>query len=421
MSVELKDICPEFNGLETAAFKRKIYESCLLMTLDHYTNISSWYSENNFPANKYYTSKDFVKDMKPNKKIIDAPPKPKRIPVHKSNNNDSKHKNEDVPVVESVSMEDDTKTEETEKEKKQKKIYPIVFNRHAKTIIDFIISRFLWEMYTIDPTSGECPETKQDIENFVLKQILDNWTPNCNITQLIIHSVKIGQPNKHSTETHGLNKELRAKFSEHITNTNLTNYAVEYLTEFIRLIMLYFANRFWLEKSQTVNIKIFETVLRYIEILIPVDCKTISKGLINEIIQYDSIVNNPEKKSDDGKTEVKKGKCNKTANTKNDSDKTNIKNDAKKEVIVKPTKGKDSNDNNKKEVSVKPAKGKCKSSKAVDKKTTEVTETNKPDNKKSIPAIKSFKKLKLDSKSDEDSNDFDKYDEEEDEEEEDDE
>ena len=70
MSVELKDICPEFNGLETAAFKRKIYESCLLMTLDHYTNISSWYSENKFPANKYYTSKDFVKDMKPNKKIL---------------------------------------------------------------------------------------------------------------------------------------------------------------------------------------------------------------------------------------------------------------------------------------------------------------------------------------------------------------
>ena len=271
-------------------------------------------------------------------------------------------------------------------------------------------------MYTIDPTSGECPETKQDIENFVLKQILDNWTPDCNITQLIIHSVKIGQPNKHTTETHGLNKELRAKFSEHITNTNLTNYAVEYLTEFIRLLMLYFANRFWLEKSQTVNIKIFETVLRYIEILIPVDCKTISKGLINEIIQYDSIVNNPEKKSDDCKTEAKKGKCNKTANIKNDANKTaNIKNDAKKEVTVKPAKGKDSKDDNKKEVAIEPAKGKCKSSKAVDKKPTEVTETHKPNNKKSIPTIKSVKNLKLDSKSDEDSSDFDNYDDDEEE------
>jgi hypothetical protein len=307
-----EDFIGDFSNIESTSFRKKIYEACLLMSMEHYESLKKNYDQDRLPADKYYTLADKT-SMETEVKVRSGPPKKKRIPVKKSStgdaepddtgSSDEKETSEKDPddtgsSDEKETSEKDPDENEKKKDKKKNKTYPIIFNKDAKAMIDFICSRFLWEIYSID-VEDEWPDTKDAVSAFALTHAHANF-PSGNITNLIITSVASINPAKLLPKSYGIDKEIRTKFDVHLSNIAVSDMVSTYLTGFLKLICLYFTNRFWLEKSQTVNMKIFETVLRYIELVAPVDANTVSFGLIAEMTQYRDLVNpSVEKKSND--------------------------------------------------------------------------------------------------------------------------
>lgn len=288
---EINNVCPKFSSIDNTAFKRKVYDTCLLFAMKNYQNIQKCHPEDMFPSNQYYTLEEQLNVNKNAKKTIEPP---------KKNVNISKKSNEKVSRYPKIILTDsaDSIITQDAKPKEKKKAYPLIFNRNAKTSIDFIIGRFLWEVFYIEPSDcEECPDSKENIENYILTNVPKEFTKG-NISQLIIHSVKAFRPSDRIIESYGLDKELRSKFDFHMHNNSFANLIAEYTINFLKLLMIFFTNKFWLEKSQTVNIKTFETILRYIEISIPIKCETFSKGLFNDLSQYDKIVYNQNDSSD---------------------------------------------------------------------------------------------------------------------------
>ena len=260
-----EDFAESFPSIEKPVFKKEVYRSCVLYTIQQYDILKTKYNLDNFPSNKYYTIDDLKKS---NSKKEKKTPK-KRSPVQQHSDNDE---SSDEKKVES--------------KPKIKKSYSISFNKNAKTIIDFIVARFLWEIYSIEAAR---PEDVNKIKEFILENVPKSF--EYNITQLIINSVDIYKPSEKITDNTDVNKEMHDRFNENLNNNKLSKVATTYMIGFLKLICIFFANRFWLEKTQTVNIKIFETILRYIELSIPSECDTISGGLLFDIYKYDSIVN----------------------------------------------------------------------------------------------------------------------------------
>ena len=343
MSTVLKEeLVESFPNLEAPVFKRKIYDSCMLYAMENYKILRERFDQDMFPSESYYTIEDQLKGAKP--VCASGPPKKKRTPVRRSSRSATV---DTEPAVKpkrikgkgkGKSSEDELDEKSAPVEKKKSKSYPIIFNKNARTYIDFIVSRFLWELFSIE-SDEEWPENKEDIENFALTHAPENFM-QCNITQLVIHSVRIFQPSKRIPNSHGLDRELRNKFDEYLNNATVSNFASTYITDFLKMLSLFFSNKFWLEKSQTVNLKYFETVLRYIELTIPVECKTVSSGLASEMIQYDSLVN-PVKTPSEKATPTAKGKGKKAASkAKKSPTKTSTKSDksTKSKKVVKDTK-----------------------------------------------------------------------------------
>jgi hypothetical protein len=353
MSIVLKeDLVESFPNLEAPVFKRKIYDSCMLYAMENYKILRERFDQDMFPSESYYTIEDQLKGAKPVR--LSGPPKKKRTPVRRSSRCDTvdtesavkpnrskgkgKGKGKCKGKGKGKSSEDELDEKAAPVEKKKSKSYPIIFNKNARTYIDFIVSRFLWELFSIE-SDDEWPENKEDIENFALTHAPENFM-QCNITQLVIHSVRIFQPSKRIPNSHDLDRELRNKFDEYLNNVSVSNFASTYITDFLKMLSLFFSNKFWLEKSQTVNLKYFETVLRYIELTIPVECKTVSSGLASEMIQYDSLVN-PVKTPSEKVTPTAKGKGKKAAGkSKKSPTKTSTKSgkSTKSKKVVKGTK-----------------------------------------------------------------------------------
>lgn len=348
MPIVLKeDLVESFPNLEAPVFKRKIYESCMLYAMENYKILRERFDQDMFPSKSYYTIEDQLKGAKP--VCASGPPKKKRTPVRRSSRSvtvdtepvvkpkrsKGKGKGKDKGKGKGKSSEDELDEKAAPVERKKSKSYPIIFNKNARTYIDFIVSRFLWELFSIE-SDDEWPENKEDIENFALAHAPENFM-QCNITQLVIHSVRIFQPSKRIPNSHGLDRELRNKFDEYLNNATVSNFASTYITDFLKVLSLFFSNKFWLEKSQTVNLKYFETVLRYIELTIPVECKTVSSGLASEMIQYDSLVN-PVKTPSEKATPTAKGKGKKAGGkSKKSPTKTSTKSDksTKSKKVVK--------------------------------------------------------------------------------------
>ena len=255
------------------------------------------------PSEKYYTLEEQLKGLsvgKPSRKAL-ALPRKKRSPVIKNDPNESDDDDND---------EDNTPEEvpEEKKEERKKKSYALSYNRQAKIVIDFILNRFIWEIYSIEPDeSDDSPETKDDIAEYILENITTAFASTCNITQLIINSVKSYNPGTIITNSHGLDKEIRPNICKIFNNANFGNVVTDYLIDFLKLLMLFFSNHFWLEKTCTISLNSFATVLRHIELIIPADCSTISKGLLDDIITYETLISasRPNKKPAESKAESK--------------------------------------------------------------------------------------------------------------------
>ena len=355
MTQTKEDLVESFPSMETAVFKRKIYGVCVMYGMTNYKILKEKMHIDMFPVDKYYTIDDKKNESSTNKKKVSKANIPtKRTPVKINNKKENKKENNDEttdePADEPADEPSDELADETdnfiksEPAKKKSKSFPLVFNKNAKTYIDFIISRFLWELFSID-SSNEWPKNMEDMELYALKHVKENFA-KCNITELIIHSVKVFKPSNVISESYGLDKELRTKFDEYLDNANVSNFASIFITDFLKLLTIFFSNNFWLEKSQTVNVKYFHNILRYIELAIPSSCTTISSGLLSEMELYDTIINV-------NKTDVKKGTKsakNKNAKAEEETDDEADTEVSKKKAVIKT---KDTEVSKKKDVVIK--------------------------------------------------------------------
>ena len=332
----IKNIYPTFSSIESPTFKKKVYDACVLFAIESNNILSSTYKTERFPSDIYNTLEDLIKIPKSNKKS-ELPPKKKRSPVKKITRTSETDDDQD-----DVESKTEAKTEAKTKPKKN----PIVFNKNAKSVIDFIINRFLWEAYYIQPDDDEDNlESKNDIENYILKNIKTEFTKDFNISELIINSVKNFPAVKNITESYGLNKEFSTKFIDQFEkNALFATIISEYLVEFLKLLMMFFTNKFWLEKTNNVNFNSFQIILSYIEFSISTDCKTLSSGLMEELIQYNEIINavkakpksDNKDKSDDKDKSKKSETSDKKKIAKQNADKKKIaKQNADKKKIAK--------------------------------------------------------------------------------------
>jgi hypothetical protein len=284
---DIKKVYPTFTGLDSCAFKKKVYDTCVLYAMKNYDTLKGWYGTDMFPSEKYYTLADNIKLLKLDV-MISEPPRKTFSSILKKTPNES----------------DDNDYDSDTDKKEKRKTYPLVLNRNAKSMIDLLINRFYWEVYHIEPTGDEkVPETKLEVAEYILTNVADNFVKPYNISQLIINSVMLLKPSKTIDESYGLDKEMRTRFDVHLKNSNFAVICANYMTDFLKLLMIYLSNRFWLEKSQTANIKSFDTVLRYIEMTIPTECKTISHGYITDMYIYDSLTNPAKTESDKKETD----------------------------------------------------------------------------------------------------------------------
>ena len=268
------DLVESFSNLESASFKKKIYDICMIFAMETNSTMSKSFDYVKYSPDLYYTIDDMINGKKSGKV---GPPKKKRTPIRRKG-----AKKSEIPDAV------DGGESKEEPIKKKNKSYPIMFNRNAKCLIDFIVSRFLWEIYSIESEDGY-PETKDDLITFILEQAPTNF-PQGNITELILNVVPVYRKSFRHKNTYDLDRLMRGKFDTHLNNSPVSNLAASYMVDFLKILSMTFANRFWLERSQTVNIKTFETVLRQLEFLIPVEAKTVSYGLMTDMIMYDRLV-----------------------------------------------------------------------------------------------------------------------------------
>ncbi len=228
--VAKEELVATFPNMDNQQFKKKIYETCMLYTMENYKILNENFGTNKFTDGTFYTLEEISRGTKPSSKP--KPPKKRRTPIIRTD----KPSQEDAPHEESDSAE---KKKDSKDGTKKPKSYPIAFNKNAKCWLDFIISRFLWEIYSID-TEDEWPEVKKDLEDFILDHANINF-PQCNITQLIIHSVRKLKPGKRLINSHELDRELRSKFDCHLNNANLCDIVATYTMDFLKLLCIFFS------------------------------------------------------------------------------------------------------------------------------------------------------------------------------------
>jgi hypothetical protein len=266
------------------------------------TMISQKFNDDKYPIDEYYTLEDLINFKGVKSEKITKIPKKKRTPITRDSND------EDTPPKKVVKENN----EEVKSVKKPKKSYQITFNKSAKTIIEFIVNRFLWEVYSIEDYAENCPDTgNADISEYILQNVPLVFDKS-NITELIIHSVNSMNPKEHMAECFGLDVELRNKYDIRLQNANLSNVAAMYVTDFLKLIAIYTSNKFWLEKTRTVSKDVFQTIMRFAELSIPAKCNTVSNGLWQDIDDYD-IHHNPIQTEEKNAERAKNKTANKTS------------------------------------------------------------------------------------------------------------
>jgi hypothetical protein len=293
-----EDFTETFANMETQSFKNRIYETCELFAMEYHKLLSSSYGINPFPSETFHTIDE--REIK----IFTGPPKkgsgdihirlpiteqtkPKKARTNKKDERKS-DKNEESKA--------DSSSEDSDKAPTRKAKAQMVFNRNTKTYIDFIISRFLWEIYSIGYPIINNTTNITDI-NYVLDEVPKIFT-ECNITSLVIQSVKVFQPNDILPDSYGLDRELRYRFDEYTNNITLSDFAAKSIVNFLKLLIMVLANKIWDEKSRNINADYCICALRFIGLSVPNSNRNISK-LLREIYEYDAIINVAKPKADD--------------------------------------------------------------------------------------------------------------------------
>jgi len=161
----------------------------------------------------------------------------------------------------------------------EKKKTPFNTGRHGKIIIQYLCSRFVWEVTQIDMDTFDV----NNIPKFILDGVSNMKN---NVSELIIHTIERVPISNLIKKSHGLEQEMMTKIGTHIDDIDLTFYIAKTLVRFIKYLAFQFSNEFWYNNAKTIGERNFRAVLAGCESYLPVKTKTLKAGLMTELNSY---------------------------------------------------------------------------------------------------------------------------------------
>lgn len=192
----------------------------------------------------------------------------------------------------------------------EKKKTPFNTGRHGKVIIQYICSRFTWEVKQIDIKDFNPVAIPQFILNGVSGQ-------EFNISELIINTVERVPISNLIKKSHGLEQELMTKIGAHIDDIDLNFYVAKTLVRFIKILAFNFSNEFWYNNAKTIGERNFRAVLAGCEAYLPLGSLSFH-GIMAELNTF--LKNNVKKIEKGEKGEKKKKESKEGSDRESDSD-----------------------------------------------------------------------------------------------------
>jgi len=295
------------------AFKRKLFNAITEYVLEYNENLKKvWVGIDRYPANKYLSLEEKLNktsnksNSKSSKNKISK--QDKRQPITSDNELDKIEKKDEKEVEKKDEKEVEKKDEkEVEKkdEKKNNKTIPFSIKGNAKTIFEFIITRYKFEIKNSNQIEKEFPKNEEKIKKFLLTNVPLVFK-DCNITELIIHNSD--KYNLILENSRGLDEEIQKLFKSEISNTRVVLFATETLVKFIKIISSKLSNRFWMDSKTTVNKNILMNILMDLGVGLE-NTQTIFSGILEKANKYDLLINpiiTKKEKSDNKKSDSKK-------------------------------------------------------------------------------------------------------------------
>lgn len=171
-----------------------------------------------------------------------------------------------------------SKLEHTKGDKEEKKKTPFNTGKPGKVIIQYICSRFTWEVKQID---------MKDFNPYNIPQFILTGLSNLkvNISELIINTVEKVPISNLIKKSHGLEQELMTKIGCHIDDIDLNFYIAKTLVRFIKILAFNFSNEFWYNNAKTIGERNFRAVLSGCEAYLPLG-STSFHGIMQELNSF---------------------------------------------------------------------------------------------------------------------------------------
>ena len=235
----------EFEMINNASFKQKIYQYITLYTSINYNNIYKTHTDttNDLNEDGEFGHASSLKDcvIFNFKKYYNTN---ECLDLFKINNNriNKKTSNKDITTIEN--NKDNTK-----------KLHVITLNKEAKHIIDFIILGFLNELFNIGNPEYS---TNDNITNLLKTKISEDKN---SLKNFIMKSVNKTKCSLDKIDTYYLYNEFITHTNFYFNNIYMTDLFALYMTDFIKLLSINISNHMLFDKSQNINKKVIFTVL----------------------------------------------------------------------------------------------------------------------------------------------------------------
>jgi hypothetical protein len=311
---ETEVMMSKFEKLDTS-FKNGVYHSFTTFIIHNFDILKQSTATDKFPNESFVN----IQDRKEVVEVHDMPARkndPNTVINGKIPKSIAKIKSTAVNKKKMNLTPKNKEEELTPKIKSKSKTNPISLNKHTKLYLDFIVNRFLWEIYSIDDNVNIFDETftPSEIVGYISEKVSIKFTKG-NITELMVSSISAINPDGVIKENYHLYNEIRYKFDIYISNLNLNHVASIILTKFIKLLAIMISNQQWYSKTKTVDASVFEIVLNNLYLTVSNFNYHSRNQILHELSIYSSLHN-----GDTEDSEVKKNKLPKENKDKSDTE-----------------------------------------------------------------------------------------------------
>jgi hypothetical protein len=362
-------------------------------------------SYNPFPSSKFILLEDKLKGGSSGKTVktkgsSTSKPTKKRLPIKRgqkkvAETEEDKEEKEVEETKDSDEENEDTKSSKNEDEaddksessKSKSKKNIVTINRNGKTYLQFIVTRFVDELYS---TTEKLKLNDEDaFAQFVMKNISKDI--GSQLARVVVCTVDRFKDTVADMSDNNFNKDITNKFVEYFEDrSNIASQTGEYLMKYFQLIATIIGNEAWVSSSKGVNGVTIERAMRILnlgnyEYMVKKNYISndesdygLTCGVLRDAREFDRLINPPltdEQKAERAAKRTKTDKGGKSSKTKKGSK-------AKKEKTGDNEENEEKTGDNE-EVPKKTLKKAGKAKKVVDKSDEEQEESKSKKSKKS--------------------------------------